>query len=206
MLQMPMDQLVAVETDGIYTTADPGNLQLDTGDGLGQWGIDVYDEMLYLQNGVYNKRVGDEWQAPKARGLDVASVAQPIIERYFRQCEPGEFPPLTVQMRERFVGLNAAYIRGRGNPKGILGRWEAGEREMLPGGRGKRTHIPKLCKECNDGVSAWDHSHRLAIRSRSNGEMSAPHHLPWEDGPLAPEETQKARELDEMAGDLIVRD
>lgn len=205
MAQMPMHKLIAVETDGIYTTAEPDSLRLSYGDGLGEWGVDIYDEMLYLQNGVYNCRTGSEWLSPKARGLDVASVSQPVVERYFRNCVPGEFQPLTVQMRERFIGLNAAYVRGRGNPKEFLGRWEAGEREMLPGGRGKRQHITSLCPECRMGVTAWEHSHRLAISSRSYGEMSSPHHLPWESDDV-PEDTRKARELDEMAKDLIVND
>lgn len=205
MVQMPMHRLIAVETDGIYTTAPPESLNLQFGDGLGEWGVDQYDEMLYLQNGVYNRRIGDMWLPPKARGLDVASVSQPIIEEYFRNCQPGEFPSLTVQTRERFIGLNAAYIRGRGNPKEFLGKWEAGEREMQPGGRGKRVHIHALCPECRMGVSAWDHSHRLGINSRSFGDMSTPHHLPWEGGKV-PEDMQKARDFDEMAEDLIPHD
>lgn len=200
--QIPMSKLIAVETDGIYTTASPDSLKLNFGDQLGEWGVDCYDEMLYLQNGVYNLRTGSDWKPPKARGLDVASVAQPVVEQYFRNCTPGDFDPLSVQMRERFVGLSVALIRGRGNPLGILGKWEAGTREMLPGGKGKRIHLSSVCAECRDGLSAWDHSHRLAIHSRSNGEMSTPHSLPWEGLPV-PDEMQRARDLDELEGDLI---
>lgn len=206
MLQIPRHKLIAVETDGLYTTMDPSELVLDMGDQLGQWGMDVYDEMLYLQNGVYHRREGDEWKPPKARGLDIASVSLDVVSDYFRNCNPGDFPTLTVQMRERFIGLNAAYVRGRGiRVKEYLGRWEAGERVMEPGGKGKRAHLPKVCTECNMGVSAWDSPHRLAIRSRSIGEMSTPHNLPWENETV-PDEMQLARELDEIEEDLIFSD
>jgi hypothetical protein len=203
MSQMPMHKLIAVETDGIYCTVSPDDLRFDSGDGLGQWGIDYYDEMLYLQSGVYHRRNGDDWAPPKARGLDIASVSQPIVENYFRNCTPGDFEPLTVQMRERFVGLNAAYVKGRGiHVKDHLGKWETGSREMEPGGKGKRQHIPSVCAECQMGVSAWDQSHRLAIRTRSMGEMSTPHNLPWENVPL-PDEMRKFRELDCIEADMI---
>jgi hypothetical protein len=206
MVQIPPSKLIAVETDGIYTTMDPEQLDLDTGEGLGQWGVDRYDEMLYLQNGVYHMRKDGEWKAPKARGLDIASVSRNVVEQYFRGCEPGEFPTLTVQMRERFVGLNAAYVRGRGvRVKEFLGRWEAGERVMEPGGKGKRMHVSKTCGECQMKLSAWDSPHRLAIRTRSMGEMSTPHNLPWENETV-PVEMEEFRELDLIEGDLILDD
>jgi hypothetical protein len=206
MLQIPRHKLIAVETDGIYTTADPDGLVMDKGDGLGQWGIDAYDEMLYLQNGVYHRRVNDEWKAPKARGLDIASVSREVVSEYFRRCDPGDFPTLTVQMRERFIGLNAAYVRGKeANVKAYLGKWEAGERVMEPGGKGKRAHLPKVCAECNMGMSAWDSPHQLAIRTRSMGDMSSPHVLPWENE-VVPEEMEIARELDLIEEDLITSD
>lgn len=206
MLQIPQDQLIAVETDGIYTTKDPSTLVMDKGDGLGQWGVDAYDEMLYLQSGVYHRRVGNDWEAPKARGLDIASVSKEVVSEYFRQCDAGDFPSLTVQMRERFIGLSAAYVRGRGiHVKDFLGKWEAGEREMQPGGKGKRAHSPKTCRQCSAGNSAWDTPHPLAIRSRSMGQMSTPHALPWE-SEVVPEDMEMYRELDLIEGDMITSD
>lgn len=206
MLQMPMHKLIAVETDGIYTTMPPERMVLDIGSDLGQWGCDSYDEMLYLQNGVYHRRDGSKWLSPKARGLDIASVAKDVVAHYFRECGAGDFPTLTVQMRERFIGLNAAYVRGRGiRVKEFLGKWEAGERVMEPGGKGKRAHITKVCAECQMGMTAWDSPHRLAIRTRSTGEMSTPHNLPWENEHI-PDEMEEFRELDLVEGDMILSD
>lgn len=206
MVQMPRHKLVAVETDGIYTTMSPDGLVLDAGDNLGQWGIDSYDEMLYLQNGVYHRRDGNTWLPPKARGLDIASVSREVVSQYFRECGAGDFATLTVQMRERFIGLNAAYVRGRGiHVKDYLGRWEAGERVMEPGGKGKRAHITKVCAECQMGLTAWESPHSLAIRTRSMGELSTAHVLPWENVKV-PEEMERARELDLTERDLIFDD
>ncbi len=204
MVQIPAHKLIAVETDGIFTTTPPDELRANFGDGLGEWGAESYDEMLYLQNGVYHLRRGDTWKPPKARGLDVASVSRDVVDGYFRSCRPGEFPPLHVEMRERFIGLNAAWVKGRGiDVKAHLGRWERGTREMEPGGRGKRVHISKVCAECQLGLSAWESSHRLAIKSRSMGEMSTPHNLPWENVPV-PEDMARFRANDLMESDLLV--
>lgn len=76
---------------------------------------------------------------------------------------------------------------------------------MQPGGKGKRAHVPNACTECNMGLSAWDSPHRLAIRTRSMGDMSTPHALPWENDDV-PEDMELARELDLIERDLILSD
>lgn len=209
-MQIPLDRLIAVETDGVYTTQAPGDMALEFGDGLGQWGVDNYDEMLYLQNGIYHRREGRIWLPPKSRGLDITSVSQPVVEQYLRGLSPGDFPPLTVDMKSRFVGLSAAMVGYKGGfsvgrVKERHCRWEAGKRDVEPGGSGKRMHVPKICPACNAGATAWDAPHPLVIRSRAGISapiMSAPHHLPWENQPV-PEITGKARESAEIERDMF---
>lgn len=211
MMQIPQSQLIAVETDGIYTTTPPDMLSLEFGDGLGQWGVDMYDEMLYLQNGIYHRRIGNKWMPPKSRGLDIASVSQPVVNQYFKDCEPGEWAPLRVEMRERFVGLSAAMVGYKGEfsvskVKERHCRWERGARDIEPGGKGKRMHVAKLCPACNAGATAWDAPHPLVIRSRAGilgPLMSAPHHLPWE-GKEVPEDTDEARKYAERERDMVI--
>jgi hypothetical protein len=167
--------------------------------------------MLYLQNGIYHRREGRIWLPPKSRGLDIASVSQPVVEQYLRELSPGDFPPLTVDMRERFVGLSAAMVgyKGQfsvGRVKERHCRWERGKRDVEPGGSGKRMHVPRLCPACNAGATAWDAPHPLVIRSRAGIAaplMSAPHHLPWENLPV-PEVTDKARKSAEIERDMLV--
>lgn len=55
------------------------------------------------------------------------------------------------------------------------------------------------------GLSAWDSPHQLAIRSRSVGDMSTPHNLPWENA-IVPDEMEFARNLDLIEGDMIFDD
>lgn len=201
--QIPWDQVIAVETDGIYTTADVSNIDgITIGDQLGDWDSTTYDEMLYLQSGVYHRRRGDEWLTPKSRGLDIASVSLPVVREYLRNCESGVFPPLTVTMRPRFVGLTAA-AAGSAPLKVRHCRWEPGTRDLEPGGKGKRVHIPQFCGSCHEGLSGYDGPHTLVVRSRSAGEMSAPHWLPWEAGEQY-EELEEAEALDALSRDMVL--
>lgn len=202
MRQVPWDQLIAVETDGIYMQCDPAGLDgVTMGDGLGEWDATIYDELLYLQSGVYHRRNGMEWLAPKSRGLDTGSVSLPIVREYLSTCQPGEFPPLTVTMRPRFVGLTAA-MAGSAPLKVRHCRWEPGERVLVPGGKGKRVHVPAMCGACRRGLSAAETGHTLVVRSRSMGEMSAPHFLPWEAGEQYPD-SDTAEVLDDISEDML---
>jgi hypothetical protein len=199
--QVPRDRLIAVETDGIYMAHDPAGLDgVVMGSGLGEWDATVYDELLYVQSGVYHRRSGSQWLPAKSRGLDSASIALPVVREYLERCLPGTFPSLRVTMRPRFVGLTAA-MAGTAPVKVRHCRWEAGERDLEPGGKGKRVHIPEMCGACRQGLSAAETGHTLFVRSRSTGEMSAPHFLPWESGKQYPDMTL-AEELDEINGDM----
>lgn len=200
--QIPPSRLIAVETDGIYTTHNPEKLNgIDMGSGLGQWDRSDYDEMLYLQSGVYHRRVRDEWLSAKSRGLDVTSVALPVVRDYLQRCEPGHFPPLTVTMRDRFVGLTAAAMSSA-PLKTRHCRWEGGTRDLLPGGKGKRAHVPAACPACFRGETAYDVPHTLVVRSRSDGTLSYPHLLPWETDEQY-EDTEQVQALDAISEDLI---
>jgi hypothetical protein len=200
--RIPTDQLIAVETDGIYTTFDVNKLTGVTfGNGLGEWEQTIYDEMLYVQNGLYHRLSDGNWLAAKSRGLDQSSVPMPVIAEYLHNCKPGDFPPLSVALRPRFIGLNAASA-GKAPIKVRHCRWESGIRELEPGGKGKRIHLPHCCQACAEGYNAYDKPHTLIVRSRSFGQMSAPHYLPWENGePYS--ESEEAAEYDLISEDMI---
>jgi hypothetical protein len=200
--QIPLDQIIAVETDGIFTTHDPSRLRgVTLGSGIGEWDADVSDEMLYLQNGIYHRRKGKDWLAPKARGLDQQAVSLQVIADYLRVCKPGDFPPLSVSMRERFIGLTAASA-GKAPLKVRHCRWEGGIRELEPGGKGKRVHIPAACPACAERKTAWEMPHTLCIRSQSFGQMSAPHFIPWDRDEPYPDQ-ENAELLDAISEDTL---
>jgi hypothetical protein len=200
--QVPLDKIIAVETDGIFTTHDVSRLRGVTfGSGLGEWDADISDEMLYLQSGIYHRRKGTDWLAPKARGLDQQAVSLQVIADYLRACKPGDFPPLSVSMRERFIGLTAAHA-GKAPVKVRHCRWESGVRELEPGGKGKRVHIPAACPACAQRLSAWDAPHTLCVRSQSFGQMSAPHFIPWDRDEPYPDQ-ENAELLDAISEDML---
>lgn len=207
MMQIPSKDLIAVETDGIYTTYDPAKLRLNLGDGLGEWGVDTYDEMYYLQNGIYHKRRNGVWETPKVRGIDMSSIPLSHVENYLRSSGPGDFGILNACTKPRFVGLAAALAH---DPETVNDRhcvWKVGERELNPGGKGKRMHSPKACPSCAAGLNAYDASHPLIIHSSAGVRspiMSQPHLLPWETNSTYPV-VELSRSIDELEGDLLTQ-
>lgn len=185
MVQIPSADLIAVETDGIFTTFDPSNLRhVEIGDYLGQWELTEYEEMMYLRNGIYHKRGKDgEWSKPKARGLDATSIGRIEVQDYLRKAGPGPFPELAVKLKDRFIGFGAALQGGIESVNEKHCVWEPGEREVVPGGNGKRIHIPERCMACHQGRSAYETPHPLMIHSQAGIEsplMSREHSLLWE--------------------------
>lgn len=184
MVQIPPQHLIAVETDGIFTTFDPANIQhLSTGNYLGEWDVTQYDEMLYLRNGIYHKRRGDEWSKPKARGLDATSIGRIDVENYLRNFGPSEFPILKAKLKDRFIGLGAALSGGLEKVDEKHCVWEPGSRDVVPGGNGKRIHIPSRCVACLSGRNGYEAPHPLIIHSDAGMKsplMSRAHTLLWE--------------------------
>jgi hypothetical protein len=184
LVQIPPEKLIAVETDGIFTTMAPSEFKHATfGDELGEWGVSEYDEMVYLRNGIYHRRIGDVWSKAKSRGLDISSVPRGRVEEYLRTCGPGQFPILEVELKDRFVGMGAALAGGMQHVQERHCVWVPGKRDVLPGGNGKRIHVPAHCQSCNAGLTAWDAPHQLVIHSNagfSSPVMSTQHRLAWE--------------------------
>lgn len=206
MVQIPPSELIAVETDGIFTTMSPDKFKHAVfGDALGEWEVSEYDEMIYLRNGIYHRRNGEEWSKPKSRGLDITSIPRNEVESYLQTCGPGDFPALTVPLKDRFTGMGAAIM---GTPEGFRERhcrWVRGSREVVPGGNGKRIHVPKKCPACSAGRTAWDAPHPLAIHSNAGLKspvMSQQHLLAWETKDLLPG-VGKAKERERIESDYL---
>jgi hypothetical protein len=171
------DNVVAVETDGFYTTTDPAILGFSSGSGLGEWEIKRYEELVYLQSGFYWARSGNEWTS-KYRGFDPDSVSVDAAFEYLDTVVPGESRwPVLHGRTSRFVGIGSAMA----NPRTFRQRhclWETVPRELRPGRDGKRIHVAKQCKTCASGRSASDALHDLVLGLTVPG-MSTMHPLPW---------------------------
>jgi len=182
--KIPFSELIAVETDGIYTTMNPKDLNIPIGDELGEWEVTEYDELIYLQSGVYTMRQGDKWTS-KYRGLDHDSIStKAIIDHSKLLVANQEWPPL-IGTTTRFVGYTAALHReeqNRGPTKAHHCKWETAPKEISIGLAGKRRHVPSLCEACELGMNAYEMPHDLAIQSRSIYDIrSQMHDIPWID-------------------------
>lgn len=191
-LDVDPEGVIAVETDGIFTTVDPAHVGVTESKALGEWSVDVYDELMYIQNGVYALRQGDRWAKVKTRGMSANSVSPEGLAAYLATLRAGEkWEPLKLPQGEVFVGLGSAISRAT-TTKGTIAwpkaaalhcRWEKQNKDVVPGVRGKRIHIADTCPACTDGVSAHARAHPLRVRSTAiNGAVSAPYALPWERG------------------------
>lgn len=177
--QIPHEQLIAIETDGIYTTCPPEKLGIVHGAGLGEWEVSVYDEILYVQSGIAFTRVGNKW-TPKHRGLNATSISPEKLENYLSSIRPMEKWPQYEATTTRFIGLGNALATD-------LSRhcvWEVDfPRNMNFGYMGKRTHIPELCGACRNGKTALEMPHSLSVVTPQD-IVSKEHAIPWENGLL----------------------
>lgn len=181
--KIPHEHLIGVETDGIYTTANPTALGIEHSMELGGWEIAEYEEMLYAQSGVYFYKQNGKWKG-KYRGLDKGSLTAPKMQDYLRSLKPNsEWAPISGPTT-RFIGYKAALARSTSDGGAILDyhrRWLTQQKDIKVGAVGKRLHNPTKCQACDMGATAYDMPHDLIISSMSvMHPMSAKHDIPWE--------------------------
>lgn len=179
--------VVAVETDSIGTT-EP--LDLDIGDGLGQWEVKQYDWVTYIQNGIYftspsyidenGTRKTDKEDTgttrSKTRGINAKELQHAEVLDYLAS---DQLDPLLVSYR-RFHGL--------GSPsKYLYGQWDDGTKDVRVAGN-KRIHTRGTCSVCAQGVSMADALHPLTAAPHYGHTPSTPHPLPWLTGAPVQEE------------------
>lgn len=155
--------LIATETDSVFTTQPLPNLNVGTG--LGEWELTEHDWITYLQSGTYWTDKG-----AKYRGFDPDSLQHDDAMAWLRR---QDFATPLVGTTTRFVGAG----RGLGTP--LHRTWLREARDVMPGKSGKRVHVADACAMCADGVSPADALHPLICITR--GGASQPHHLPWVD-------------------------
>lgn len=195
MCKMQWEQLIAVETDGIYSTATPEQLGIVDSKELGEWEINEYDELTYLQSGIYAACKSNDWTV-KYRGLDkdsfgktASDAANAIVSHAMALGPTVEWPPI-VGTTTRFIGYTNALFReqqSRGPFKVHHCVWETEPREIDCGTVGKRVHSPRICVACAASHNAYEQPHETIIKSRagvsfdSDDVVSQPHDIPWLD-------------------------
>jgi len=197
--RIPWDALIAVETDGIYTTMEPSKLGITESKQLGGWSVDEYDDVVYIQSGLAWLHDHDGWHA-KRRGLDADTFTLEMAMEYVQSLEPGVRWDSYRGKQTRFITLGAAVHNANGDGGKVKARhcvWHTSEKRVLPGEHGKRIHMPHLCGACERNATAWEAPHDLVIRSMSRaGVMSQQHSIPWEG-----HDDAEWREYDEADGE-----
>jgi DNA polymerase type B, organellar and viral len=194
-------EIVSVETDGIYTTRDPGRIGIQPSSDLGDWSVTEYSGIIYLQSGTYFAESKDGWIS-KYRGLDPTSLSRETAIEYLSSFDyTGIWPPLS-GTTTRYIGLAAAMMQAAGNTAKFRGRhgvWEQDkDKDINPAG-GKRSHHADSCVECSKGISPSDYPHYMGITIDllpDGINHSTKHYLPWRDGVKSEPTWRKAKEIE----------
>lgn len=166
--------LVSIDTDGVMSTVPfrEATLQNGTGSGLGQWKLEKYFGLIYIQNGIYWLKGEDgEWEEPKLRGIPREQVKD---ESKALEALAGD--GLIHLTKNSFIGvgqaLNTTWDRWR--------TWEEREHVIDVNYSGKRQHTKVTCRACKKGYTMTECLHDLAPVPADTIE-SMPHVLPWQD-------------------------
>lgn len=180
--RIPSRDLVAVETDGIYTTYDPAKLGIEHSKALGEWEVTKLDALIYLQSGFYAKKEEGKWKY-KVRGMDKDYLVSDDFIRQAKSMLPNSYwPKLTVPFR-RFIGMSYALQKTEDLFSAWHCLWWSGTKELSMDGNKKRAHLPSLCEACQYGLNAYDMSHTMTYDEMGSGceIQSAMHLIPWLD-------------------------
>lgn len=175
--------MIAVETDGIYTTS-PISVPVDNGL-LGDWEGEKYTGIMYVQSGVYWIRSGDEWNKMRIRGFGAGDVTREEVVSKLDTLEP-----LQATTR-RFAAITGFH------DKDAITQWLERHPLIEWGGSGKRIHDRDTCEKCLTGVGQL---HRLRVHY-PHGGFSTKHVLPWIDAQHNP---YWEDELNEIGSDIGV--
>jgi len=168
------DNLIAYETDALFTTKPMSDV-LEIGAGLGQWGEEIFDDMVYLQSGVRFGLMNGEWQS-KYRGFDAGSItidqALSVLAR-----SPDEW--VLQGTTHRFIGFPLALRQS-------FDTWQEfqkgkGRELAVNAQKGKRVHKPEMCRACRDGIPATEGFHDAVNGAWYIRHPSEKHMLPWKD-------------------------
>lgn len=161
--------LVSIDTDGVMSLSPIRYLPGGIGSRLGQWKVDEYTGVLYVQSGIYWLRDKQgNWLPPKSRGIPRKKLAIEAVLPALQRNEGLEFN------QHMFIGLGLA-MRGQMHN---WRKWIDEPRSVAFGGSGKTCHVPNACPACKKGLGYGEAMHRL-LPVPPREIDSTRHRLPW---------------------------
>lgn len=169
-IAMNPESVIAVETDAVFTTAP---LDLPISNLLGEWSVQEYDALTFIQSGVYFALKGEDWVL-KSRGF----------ESHNQQHAKWLGVLARSPMRRDAIGFS---VNRFGTVPGLSNwaKWYSYERETIfVPVTSKRVHVIGLCPTCKQHRTLAEGLHPLVVpqsQIASGNICSAPHGLPWAD-------------------------
>lgn len=180
MMQNPQT-IIAAETDAVFST-EP--LDLDYGEGLGQWELKEYDSIVYLQSGFYYASKG-ETIICKYRGMDrdgetmqpVGLPYRTVLDHLAHLSGTGNWhkTPSLSSHTTRFIGLGLGL-----RTKAVWRSWEKNQKTLAldqSSWSSKRYHLISECPKCQTGFTLYDCLHPLSIGGYAGNSYARS--LPW---------------------------
>jgi hypothetical protein len=171
--------LIGIETDAVFSTIP---LPLSTSTNLGDWGLETFDDCVYLQTGVYWLLENGDWKA-KFRGMDKDTLTLDMALKYLQTTslnveEIHDYQRNAMQgmTRTRFVGSKAAMHVNRLEDWRV---WKTDPVKLMVGLSYKRVHVPEMCTVCSRGdYFAHDRMHGMITGVNGMGASHATK-IPW---------------------------
>ncbi len=159
--------VIAVETDSVTSTRRLDGLTYSTQ--LGDWELEEYDWITYLQSGVYWTNKGRNLKI-KTRGISAGELTHDKVLEYLAG---DQSKPLVTSIR-RFIGIT--------NPqRQHYGQWIDIPRDVALSTGGKRIHMPAECESCRQELTLDTALHECIPNMSLGHGPSTPHSLPWRD-------------------------
>lgn len=166
------DRLCSIDTDSVtyFGTLEWDNL----GDELGQWKVEVSDEGVFFQSGVFFTKQEGAWSKGKSRGIEQRRKTPDLTPDMLLQAILTD-SALRLTPKRRYTTVKMA-LNGMCSS---AGQWKDSEGNTLVfGGGGKRYHNKMMCwKYCNGNIHGF-----IPVFSADRNIfdlMSYPHELPW---------------------------
>jgi hypothetical protein len=190
-------KVIAYETDAIYTVKE---LPVPISTVLGGWDHTRYDEIIYVQSGVYFARTGDKWKL-RSRGIELDY--SPDIAQWERVLET--LPEKQAELRS----TRPCFITDIRSKQ--YGKWVIRTRTTMFGSPvlSKRMHFKESCVACSLQLGSYNTCMHNMIVPEPINDMSScipstPYKFPWRtDVEYFPEFKIEAVQVVDLDNDML---
>ena len=164
---VPKENIIATETDSIFSLTP---LDLELGEGLGCWDLEILEGIKYIQSGISLVKKGGKWTF-KSRGFTVKKSENEveIWSQFLAMKEP------CLQVKQTRFGTDPRALRTFSTWYETLYQLRLDNNPLE-----KRTH--NYCPNCETGLGYADTLHRLAVPPLTPAP-STPYEFVWNSDP-----------------------